>query len=82
MSEALRLRGDEGYEVCDAVVTLRALRDAVRRELLRGLLLGPAAPRFSLSRFACAQRGSKPLRLHKPACGPYGPPVRLFRSAS
>ena len=23
MSEALRLRGDEGYEVCDAVVTLR-----------------------------------------------------------
>ena len=40
------------------------------------------AQRFLLSRFACAQRGSKPLRLHKPACRPYGPPVRLFRSAS
>ena len=40
------------------------------------------AQRFFLSRFACAQRGSKPLRLHKPACGPSKPPVRLFRSAS
>ena len=49
MSEASRLRGDEGYEVCDAVVTLRALRDAVRRELLRGLLLGPSALCCSLS---------------------------------
>ena len=80
---------------CHARIKRAAGSPSLRLGLVCGVLRTPAlalapvqAPLCAypcasvLSRFACAQRGSKPLRLHKPACGPSGPPVRLFRSAA
>ena len=53
MSEAPRLRGDEGYEVCDAVVTLRGLRDAVTAYRSAKNAAPPSAsPVFLSARFA------------------------------
>ena len=53
MSETPRLRGDEGYEVCDAVVTLRGLRNAVTAHRSAKNAAPPlASPVFSSARFA------------------------------
>ena len=64
MSEALRLRGDEGYEVCDAVVTLRGLRNTVTAHRSAKNAAPPSAPpvfssaRFTVPLLPAAQRFS------------------------
>ena len=81
MSEALRKRRAEGYEVCDAVVTLR-------RVLAKSARLGPPGSASPRSAPLLVLPPHDPLTLG--SCGDpvggtpalLGPSVRLFRSAS